>query len=59
MMANLQVDDSLVSPIFPAKPCTVQGVLDIRQKCTGDPLLFRYSMLDSGKNFSSMLTNDG
>jgi hypothetical protein len=24
------VDDWLVSPIFSAKPCTVQGVLDIR-----------------------------
>jgi hypothetical protein len=29
MVAALQVGDSLVSPIFPAKPCFIQGVFDI------------------------------
>jgi hypothetical protein len=30
MVAALQVEDSLVSRIFPAKPCFVQGFLGIR-----------------------------
>jgi hypothetical protein len=30
MVAAFQVEDSLVSPIFSAKPCFVQGVFDIR-----------------------------
>jgi hypothetical protein len=47
MVAALQVGDSLVSSIFPAKPCFIQGVFDIRYGCTRDPLLFRYSMLDN------------
>jgi hypothetical protein len=29
MVAALQIEDSLVGPIFPAKPCFVQGVFDI------------------------------
>ena len=47
MVAALPVGDSLVSPIFPAKPCFIQGVCDIRYGCTRDPLLFHYSMLDN------------
>jgi hypothetical protein len=46
MVAALQIDDSLVSPIFPAKPRAVQGVFDIRSLCTRDPLLFCYSLLE-------------
>ena len=30
MLAALQVEDSLVSPIVSAKPCFVKGVFDIR-----------------------------
>ena len=54
MVAALPVGDSLVSPIFPAKPCFIQGVLDIRFGCTRDPLLFRYSMLDKRRGVRTM-----
>jgi hypothetical protein len=54
MVAALQVEDSLVSPIFPAKPCFIQGVFDIRYLCTRVPLLFRYSMLDNCRGVRTM-----
>ena len=54
MVAALQVGDSLVSPIFPAKPCFIQGVFDIRYGCTRDPLLFHYSMLDNYRGVRTM-----
>jgi hypothetical protein len=55
MVAALQVGDSLVSPIFPAKPCFIQGVFDIRYGCTRDPLLFHYSMLDNSRGVYTMM----
>jgi hypothetical protein len=55
MVAALQVGDSLVSPIFPAKPCFIQGVFDICYGCTRDPLLFRYSMLDNSRGVYKMM----
>jgi hypothetical protein len=55
MVAALQVGDSLVSPIFPAKPCFIQGVLTILYGCTGDPLLFSYSMLDNYRGVYKMM----
>ena len=57
MVAALQVGDSLVSSIFPAKPCFIQGVFDIRYLCTRDPLLFHYSMLDYRRGVRTMMDN--
>jgi hypothetical protein len=57
MVAALQVEDPLVSPIFLAKPCFIQGVFDIRYGCTRVPLLFRYSMLDNRRGVRTMKDN--
>ena len=54
MVAALQVEGSLVSSIFPAKPCFVQGVLDILYRSTRDSLLFSYSMLDNRRGVYKM-----
>ena len=56
-VAALKVEDSLVSPIFPPKPCVIQGVLDIRYGRTRVPLLFRYSMLDKCRGVRTMKDN--